>query len=128
MWWISYCSLIFSSISRVSSGEVSSTRTFWKRLSKAPSFSMCWRYSSRVVAPIHWISPRASAGLNMLEASKLPVAPPAPTMVCISSINKMIFSFFSSSFITAFIRSSNWPRYFVPATRLARSNVTTRLL
>ena len=36
-------------------------------------------------------------------------------------------SFFSSSFITAFMRSSNWPRYFVPATKLARSKVTTRL-
>ena len=37
-------------------------------------------------------------------------------------------SFFSNSFITAFIRSSNCPRYFVPATRLAKSRVTTRLL
>ena len=36
--------------------------------------------------------------------------------------------FFSSSFITAFIRSSNWPRYFVPATSDAKSKVTTRLL
>jgi hypothetical protein len=33
----------------------------------------------------------------------------------------------SSSFMTAFIRSSNCPRYFVPATRAARSSVTTRL-
>ena len=64
----------------------------------------------------------------MFEASKLPVAPPAPTMVCISSINRMISSFFSSSFITAFMRSSNCPRYFVPATKLAKSSVTTRLL
>ena len=37
-------------------------------------------------------------------------------------------SFFSSSFITAFIRSSNCPRYLVPATKLAKSKVTTRLL
>ena len=43
-------------------------------------------------------------------------------------MNKMISSFFSSSFITAFIRSSNCPRYFVPATKLAKSSVTTRLL
>jgi hypothetical protein len=35
---------------------------------------------------------------------------------------------FSNSFITAFIRSSNCPLYLVPATRLARSKVTTRLL
>ena len=43
-------------------------------------------------------------------------------------MNKITSSFFSSSFITAFIRSSNCPRYFVPATKLAKSNVTTRLL
>ena len=36
-------------------------------------------------------------------------------------------SFFSISFITAFILSSNCPRYFVPATKLAKSSVTTRL-
>ena len=30
---------------------------------------MYWRYSSSVVAPMHWSSPRARAGLNMLEAS-----------------------------------------------------------
>ena len=89
---------------------------------------MCCLYSSRVVAPTHCSSPRARAGLNIFEASRLPVAPPAPTMVWISSINKMISLFFSNSFITAFIRSSNCPRYFVPATILARSNVTTRLL
>ena len=40
----------------------------------------------------------------------------------------MTSSFFSSSFITAFMRSSNCPRYFVPATKPAKSKVTTRLL
>ena len=35
--------------------------------------------------------------------------------------------FFSNSFITAFMRSSNCPLYFVPATKLAKSSVTTRL-
>ena len=34
---------------------------------------------------------------------------------------------FSNSFITAFMRSSNWPRYFVPATRDAKSKVTILL-
>ncbi len=101
---------------------------FWKRLSKAPSFSMYCLYSSKVVAPMHWISPLAKAGLNMFEASSEPVAPPAPTMVWISSIKRMMSSFFSNSFITAFIRSSNCPLYLVPATKLARSKVTTRLL
>ena len=50
----------------------------------------------------------------MLEASRDPEAPPAPTIVCSSSMNRMTSFAFSSSFITAFIRSSNWPRYFVP--------------
>ena len=40
----------------------------------------------------------------------------------------MTSSFFSNSFITAFIRSSNWPLYLVPATKLAKSKVTTLLL
>ena len=44
--------------------SVGSTMTFWKRRSKAPSFSIFFRYSSRVVAPIHCISPRANAGFQ----------------------------------------------------------------
>ncbi len=47
----------------------------WKRRSRAPSFSMYLRYSSRVVAPMHWISPRARAGLRTLEASMAPFGP-----------------------------------------------------
>ncbi|KAL4854353.1 hypothetical protein ACK3TF_004876 [Chlorella vulgaris] len=39
---------------------------------------MCFRYSSRVVAPMHCSSPRASAGLRMLAASIAPSAAPAP--------------------------------------------------
>src|SRR2546428_103505 len=42
---------------------------------------MCLRYSSRVVAPMHWISPRESAGFSMLDASMDPSAAPAPTRV-----------------------------------------------
>ena len=77
---------------------------------------------------MHWMSPLASAGLNMLLASRDPLAPPAPTMVWSSSMNKITSGVFSSSFMTAFMRSSNWPRYLVPATNEARSRVTTRLL
>ena len=126
-WWSSYFCLMFWRMVRVSCGVVASTRIFWKRRSRAPSFSIYWRYSSRVVVPMHWISPRARAGLNMLEASSEPLALPAPTMVCISSINTMMSGFFSSSLSTAFMRSSNWPRYLVPATREARSSEMTRL-
>ena len=56
-------------ISIVSSTDGSSTRTVWKRRSSAASFSMNFRYSLSVVAPTHCISPRASAGLMMFEAS-----------------------------------------------------------
>ena len=40
---------------------------------------MCFRYSLSVVAPTQRSSPRASAGLSMLEASIAPSAEPAPT-------------------------------------------------
>src|SRR5438270_63955 len=46
-----------------------STSTGWNRRSNAASFSMCLRYSSRVVAPIARSSPRASAGFSRLAAS-----------------------------------------------------------
>ncbi len=64
----------------------------------------------------------------MLEASNDPEAPPAPTKVCISSINKIISGFFSNSLIMPFILSSNCPLYFVPATKAAKSSITIRLL
>src|SRR5213596_1719051 len=98
----------------------------WKRRSRAPSFSIYLRYSSRVVAPMHWISPRARAGLSTLDASIAPSAPPAPTRVCNSSMNRMVFLARRTSFMTALIRSSNWPRYLVPATIIARSRTTMR--
>ena len=106
---------------------VASTIIFWKRRSKAPSFSILFLYSSRVVAPMHCISPLAKAGLSIFAASMDPLALPAPTKVWISSINKMMSGFFCSSFKTAFILSSNCPRYLVPATIEARSKETTRL-
>ena len=57
------------------------TITGWKRRSSALSFSIYFRYSLRVVAPITWISPRESAGLRMLAALMLPSESPAPTIV-----------------------------------------------
>ena len=50
---------------------------------------MCLRYSSSVVAPIVWSSPRASIGLSRFEASIAPSAAPAPTTVCSSSMNRI---------------------------------------
>mmetsp|Transcript_7851 Transcript_7851/g.22404 ORF Transcript_7851/g.22404 Transcript_7851/m.22404 type:complete len:257 (+) Transcript_7851:1830-2600(+) len=109
----------------VSSTVGSGTSTGWKRRSRAGSFSMCFRYSSRVVAPMHWSSPRASAGLRMLAASMAPSAAPAPMRVCTSSIMRMMSSFCLISSMSFFRRSSNSPRYLVPATSRPMSRVTT---
>ena len=98
----------------------SPTSTGWNRRSSAASFSMCLRYSSRVVAPITRSSPRASAGLSMLLASTAPSAAPAPTMVCSSSMKVMYFPSLSvSSFTTALSRSSNSPRILGAGEQLA---------
>ena len=73
-------------------------------------------------------APRASSGLIRLDASIAPSARPAPTSVCISSMNRITFpSAVSISFRTAFSRSSNSPRNFAPATSAPRSSDRTRL-
>ena len=63
----------------------------------------------------------------MLAASSEPSADPAPTSVCSSSMKMMAFWFSISSFMMVFSRSSNWPRYFVPATISERSSARMRL-
>ena len=111
----------------MSSTVGSPTSTGWKRRSSAGSFSMCLRYSSSVVAPTARSSPRASIGLSMLPASIAPSAAPAPTIVCSSSMNTMIWPSASAiSLSTALSRSSNSPRYFEPATIALRSSATSR--
>ena len=110
----------------VSSTVGSSTCTGWKRRSRAGSFSIYSRYSSSVVAPMQCSSPRASMGLSRLPASMAPSVLPAPTMVCSSSMKRMILpSLFFTSFSTLFKRSSNSPRYFAPATRAPMSRLNT---
>ena len=88
----------------------SSTLMGWKRRSSAASFSRCLRYSSSVVAPMVWSSPRASIGLRMLAASIAPSAAPAPTSVCSSSMNRMMSPRVRISFRTFLRRSSKSPR------------------
>ncbi|CAB4936144.1 unannotated protein [freshwater metagenome] len=95
----------------VSSTLGSGTRIGWKRRSRAGSFSMLVRYSSRVVAPMTCSSPRARAGLSMLPAPAEPSEPPALTTVCSSSTNTSTESEFSRiSSMTFFSRSSKSPR------------------
>ena len=76
---------------------------------------MCFLYSSSVVAPITWNSPRAKAGFKILAASIAPSVAPAPTKVWISSMKIIISSCCWTSSIAFFNRSSNSPRYFAPA-------------
>ena len=114
-------------IATVSSTVGSPTMTGANRRSRAGSFSMCWRYSSSVVAPTRRSSPRASSGLIMLPASIDPSAAPAPTMVCSSSMKVTTSPSDSAmSASTAFMRSSNSPRNFAPATIAPRSRLMTR--
>ena len=111
------------------SGTVGSpTNTGWKRRSSAASFSIYLRYSSSVVAPMQCSSPRASAGFSRLPASIAPSAFPAPTSVCISSMNRMMSpSAWRTSSSTPFSRSSNSPRYLAPAISEPRSSASRRL-
>jgi hypothetical protein len=74
---------------------------------------------------MHEISPRDSAGFKMFAASSEPSAEPAPISEWISSM-KTISSGSLSSFKIPLSRSSNWPRYLVPATISDRSRATIR--
>ena len=126
-WWASYRSRTPRRMARAVSRSGSFTVTGWKRRSRAASFSIYRRYSSVVVAPTTWSSPRPRAGLMMLAASMAPSAEPAPTMVCSSSMNRMMPPTRRTSASTFFTRSSNSPRYLVPATMAVRSRATSRL-
>ncbi len=103
------------------------TLTAWKRRSSALSFSMCFLYSAGVVAPMHWISPRESAGFRMFAASSEPSAEPAPTRVCSSSMKITMLGVSVSSRMIVLSRSSNCPRYLVPATISEMSSARMRL-
>jgi len=63
----------------------------------------------------------------MLAASTAPSAAPAPTSMCISSMKSMQLPAALISSMTFLSRSSNSPRYLVPATRAPMSRVTSRL-
>ena len=73
-------------------------------------------------------SPRARAGFIRLAASIAPSVLPAPTNVCISSMNKIISPTAEAiSFKINFKRSSNSPRYFAPAINAPMSSDIRRL-
>ena len=127
-WCTSYFSFSPRRMEMVSSTVGSSTMTGWNLLSRAASFSICFLYSLMVVAPTHLSSPLANAGFSMLDASTAPSAAPAPTRVCISSMNNMISPRASvTSLRTALNLSSNSPLYLAPAIRAPMSSATTLL-
>ena len=108
-------------------GDGSFTITVWKRRARALSFSIPFRYSSSVVAPMSLSWLRARAGLRIFAASMLPSAEPAPDSKCNSSINRITESSPVASSIIPLMRSSNSPRNFVPATTELRSTWKIRL-
>ena len=72
-----------------------STSIFWKRRASARSRSKEALYSWNVVEPMQRSSPEASAGLSRFDASiEPPLVAPAPTMVWISSMNRIAFGLF----------------------------------
>ena len=127
-WCCSYLSLMPRRMEIVSSTLGSPTMTGWNLRARAWSFSMYLRYSSSVVAPMACRAPRARAGFRMLPASMEPSVAPAPTMVCSSSMKRMILpSDFSTSFSTLLSLSSNSPRYLAPATMADMSSSMSSL-
>ena len=111
----------------VSSFEGSAKSTGLNLRSNALSCSIYFLYSLIVVAPINCISPLASNGFKILAASIAPSAAPAPTIVWISSINKITSPAFFTSFKDFFILSSKSPLYFAPAT-IPEISIDTSLL
>ena len=95
--------------------EGSETIIGWNLLSKALSFSIYFLYSFKVVVPINWISPLDKEGFKMFAAFIECSASPAPIMLWISSITKIIFPSDLHSSIIDFILDSNWPLNCVPA-------------
>ena len=127
LWWASYLSLNPSNILIASSSDGSFTITGLNLLSRAASFSMYFLYSFVVVAPTTWISPLARSGFKIFAASTAPSAEPAPTIVWISSINRITSPAFFTSSRDFFILSSKSPLYFAPAIIPDISMLTTLL-
>src|SRR5438477_110786 len=101
--------------------------TGWKRRSSAGSPRIHLSYSPPVVAPMIRLSPRTSAGFNMLAASiAAPSAVPWPIRLCSSSTNRIRSGSVDSSRTSLRIRSSYCPRNAVPASRATWSRATMR--
>ena len=112
-------------IGRVAALSSSATLTVVKRRASASSSAIVVRYSSGVVAPMTAMSPRARAGFSASPALTPPSLRPRLASRWISSRNRMIPGWLASATTWA-IRSSNWPRYCVPALSEASGSSTIR--
>ena len=106
-------------ILKVCSSEGSSIATCSNLLSRAASSWKILLYSELVVAPIQE-RPLASSGFNRFAASTDPEADPAPIILCISSMNKIVLLLACNSSITLVSLFSNSPLYLVPAINVPR--------
>lgn len=103
-------------IRRVSAGFGSPTFYRLETSFQSCILSIYFLYSFRVVAPMQWSSPLASAGFMIFAASMEPSLEPAPTSVWSSSMNRIQSGCCLTVSSTFFSLSSNSPLYFVPAT------------
>ena len=124
LWKTSKCDLIPFKIWVDSLSVGSQTIIFWNLRSKAASFSMLFLYSSKVVAPIICIWDLERAGFKIFAASIAPSAPPAPIIMWSSSIKSITSRIFLHSSAIFLTRSSNSPRYLVPAITELKSSET----
>src|SRR5262245_19346600 len=126
-WWRSSRGRRATSTSQVWIESSSVTCTGWKRRSRAGSVRIHLSYSSPVVAPITRMSPRTSAGFNMLAASMAaPMAVPWPIRLCSSSTNRIRSASAARVSTRRRMRSSYWPRNAVPASSATWSRAKTR--
>jgi hypothetical protein len=92
-------------------------QTGWNRRSRAASFSMCRRYSSRVVAPIQRSSPREHRLEHVRGVDRALCRTGTDDRVQLVDEQDDLAYSRLISVSTAFSRSSNSPRYFEPMSR-----------
>ena len=114
-------------ISTASGTDGARTMIGWKRRSSAPSFSMYFRYSSSVVAPMRLDLAARERRLEHVRGVDGALGGAGADERVQLVQEEDTFSDCRISFMTALSRSSNWPRYFVPATRAPRSSWSSRL-
>ena len=100
--------------------------TVWNRRSSAPSFSMYLRYSFERRRADALELAAGQRGLEHVRGVDRALGRAGTDQRVQFVDEEDDFLFWAISFITALSRSSNWPRYLVPAMTAAMSSDTTR--